>query len=269
MTCKARTACREKLAVLRCKISAVKKWTELTHSSSQGRQHAPRKFGPIIWCGVCGCFAETRANGLTGMCKGMPPQQLGPGGRRAQLNNLRAGLHPVTYARLPETTKLNGDRLQGDGVYSRLKQTNSEAESEKFMRYVPEIFAPSRPQLSGRTAEDKRRRMHGRIKFKEASEARRLRKLRSLEAIIEARILYENFVGCDVAEVGTMGNPKPCEEAELCQVCEANGGSDEEFWNGLCEVRPPAPRADSHVKRPWECIQRTAKPSRMQRLTAS
>ena len=71
--------------------------------------------------------------------------------------------------------------------------------------------------------------MLGRMKFNEASETRRLRKLRKLEAIMEARILYENFVGCDEVEVEKVGNPKPCEQATLCQVCNADGGSDEEF----------------------------------------
>lgn len=121
-------------------------------------------------------------------------------------------------------------------MYSRLTQTYSEGGPEHFARYVPEIFAAPIPQKSGRTADEKRRRMHGRIKFKEGSEARRLRKLRTSTAAIEARILYNDFVSDEKSDVDTLGQPKPLEEAELCQVCEANDDSDEEFCHGLTEV---------------------------------
>ena len=131
-----------------------------------------RKSGHILWCGICGSFAETRASGLTGTCDGTPSQQHGVGRSRLNwLNNLRAGIHPVTFARLPEATKVNGEPLQGDGVYARLKQTSSEVTPENFVRYVPELFPAPRPPLNGRTAVDKKRQMLGRVKFKEASEA--------------------------------------------------------------------------------------------------
>ena len=71
------------------------------------------------------------------------------------------------------------------------------------------------------------------------------------------------------SDVGTLGQPKPLEEAELCQVCEANDDSDEEFWHGLTEVKPPAPRFDSHDRKPHECYRGVVRLSRMQRLTAS
>ena len=48
----------------------------------------------------------------------------------------------MTFAPLPEATWLNGEALQGNGVYARLKQTNSEIVSDKFVRYVPETFPP-------------------------------------------------------------------------------------------------------------------------------
>ena len=214
-----------------------------------------RRSGPIDWCGVCGCFAETRAGGLTGECKGLPSQQLGIGRSSLnRLNSLRAGLHPVTFAQLPEATKLNGEALQGDGVYTRLVQTGAGSEPENFTRYTPELFPAPRPQLNGKTAAEKKRHMLGRIRFKEASEIRRLRKVRKLEAIFDARILYDNFLGGDEEEV---------EQASLCRVCDVEGGSDEEFWNGLSPIEPP-----SSVK-PRECFRGMARPSRMQRLIAS
>ena len=220
-----------------------------------------RKSGPILWCGVCGSFAETRASGLAGSCKGLPSQQHGAGRSSLnRLNSLRAGLHPVTFTRLPEATKLNGEALRGDGIYARLKQTNSEVVPDSFVRYVPELFIPQ-PQLDGRTAADKRRQRLGRIRLKEASEVRRMRKLRMAEATFEARMLYESFVGCGKDAAEEVINPNSREHAD--------DDSDEEFWNGLSEIDPPALRTGGPVKEPWECMQRMARPSRMQRLTAS
>ena len=180
MTCKTRTACRKKLAVLRCISSAAERWTEAQGDSSHGRRHAMRRSGPIDWCGVCGCFAETRASGLKGFCKGLPSQQLGIGHSSLdRLNNLRAGLHPVIFTQLPEATQLNGEALQGDGVYTRLMQPNGGAEPENFIRYTPELFPAPRPQLNGSTAAEKSRQMIGRIRSKEASEIRRLKSYES------------------------------------------------------------------------------------------
>ena len=236
------------------------KWAEPTESINQGKQHAMRKSGHILWCGICGSFAETRASGLVGTCEGTPSQQHGVGRSRLnRLNNLRAGLHPVTFARLPEATKVNGEPLQGDGVYARLKQTSSEVTPEGFVKYIPEVFAPP-PRLSHRTADEKMRQRLGRVKLKEAIEARRVRKSRKAEAKREARILYENFVGCGDEAIEEVVNPKSPEQAGGC--------SDEEFWNELTEIEPPVLRAHRLVEEPWQHTQRIAKPSRMQRLVA-
>ena len=100
----------------------------------------------------------------------------------------------------------------------------------------------------------------GRVKLKEAIEARRVRKSRKAEAKREARILYENFVGCGDEAIVEVVSPK---SPELTGGC-----SDEEFWNELTEIEPPVLRAHRLVEEPWQHTQRIAKPSRMQRLVA-
>ena len=99
------------------------------------------------------------------------------------------------------------------------------------------------------------------MRLKEASEARRLRKLRKAEAKCEARILYENFVGCGDEAIEEVVNPNSRDKNGDC--------SDEEFWNELTKIELPVLRAHRLVKEPWEHVQRMAKPSRMQMLFAS
>ena len=89
--------------------------------------------------------------------------------------------------------------------------------------------------------------MIGRIRSKEASEVGRLKKLRKLKASVDARTIHEDFLGDDEVEV---------EQASLCQVCDAGGGSDEEFWNELSPIEPPTARIDTLVARLQECVRK-------------
>ena len=109
-------------------------------------------------------------------------------------------------------------------------------------------------------AAEKKRQILGRIKLKEAMEKRRLRKLRNVEATLEARILYEEFVNDDGGPVDETIRP-------LSREHDGND-SDEEFWLGLGGVESPVPRTEDRIKEPWECTQRMARPSRLQRLFA-
>ena len=56
--------------------------------------------GEVIWCGVCGAYAEKHAIALQKPCAGPPIRRRG-GGHRAQLAMLRAGRHPGTRLALP------------------------------------------------------------------------------------------------------------------------------------------------------------------------
>ena len=80
----------------------------------------------------------------------------GLGGRRAQLNRLRAGRHPVTCIRLPEATLLNGDPLQGSGKYSRLWGEPVDGIDLSFRQYVP-VELPRAMPVGGTSAAQKMR----------------------------------------------------------------------------------------------------------------
>ena len=56
--------------------------------------------GEVIWCKVCGAYAEKHAIALQKPCVGPPVRRKG-GGHRAQLKALRAVHQPVTREALP------------------------------------------------------------------------------------------------------------------------------------------------------------------------
>ena len=99
--------------------------------------------------------------------------------------------------------------------------------------------------------------MVGRIRLKEGSEARQTRRLRRLEAAVRANNLYVDFVG------GPDG-----EEAELCKACKTDDESDEEFWNGLAEVKLWLPHVSRLDDKPREFHQGQVRLSITQRLNA-
>ena len=88
-TCRARAKVRNKLATTKCSKAGSKEWLGLGGTGVQvrgdggwnswgsgqagGRQHKRARSGTIVWCTACGCFAETRANGLSGEC--IPPRR--------------------------------------------------------------------------------------------------------------------------------------------------------------------------------------------------
>ena len=112
--------------------------------------------------------------------------------------------------------------------------------------------------MDGRMAAEKKRQMLGRIKLKDASEKRRLRKLRSVEATLEARILYEEFVNDG-------GGPVEATIRPLSREHDSDD-SGEEFWLGLGGRGWNG--GTRRIKEPWERAQRMARPSRLQRLFA-
>ena len=88
-----------------CSGSAANKWARkvqqlATAGSHVGAGHKLMLSGEVIWCMVCGAYAEKHAIALQKPCVG-PPVRRKRGGHRAQLKALRAGLHPVTREGLP------------------------------------------------------------------------------------------------------------------------------------------------------------------------
>ena len=128
--CRVTSSVKAKLETQSCN-KAGKTW-----GAADGRQHSVRKSGLITWCGTCGAWAETRARRLTAACLGPPSLSTG-GGRRAQLNKLRAGLHPVSLCRLPEALWPNGTPVIGNGKYARLRASGEQEKPEGFKLYVP------------------------------------------------------------------------------------------------------------------------------------
>ena len=137
------------------------------------KDHVMLRAGTVVWCRTCGAFAETRGNKLLRACLGPPPQQqYGTGGMRSQLVLLRAGLHPVTRARLPQSTWMDGTALRSVHGYAR-KQGGSEEVGEHFRTYAPETFQAAKEHLfGGKTAEAKMCVLRGRVKCKERRAAR-------------------------------------------------------------------------------------------------
>ena len=183
--------------------------------------------GMVQWCNTCGCCAESRTNArMKHECNGPPPPSHGSGGMKQQLLKLRAGLHPVTGQRLPEAKKIDGSEAWGSGSYLRLKPVT--CYDDAFRHYTPEVFGAAKPS-DGLAAATKRNLLLGRVKYKQAQEARRARKQRSTEADRELVTLVDSFINGDTT-------PQP-DEAELHfdegSVEEADHGSDEEFWNNL------------------------------------
>ena len=81
-----------------------------------------------VW-GVCGDQSKPPAEDL---CRS--PEQYGTGGVRSQLNRLRAGLHPVTRCRLPQTTWADGSAVRAVHGYAR-KAGGVEVVDDKFVPY--------------------------------------------------------------------------------------------------------------------------------------
>ena len=116
---------------------------------------------------------------------------------------------------LPPTTKIDGTAIKTGG-YSRLG--GRATVDDGFIPYVPgERVTPIAVPTETRT--DRRRwLLHGRIRMKQAAEARQSKKKRRAERHTEALHLFESFVNDS--------------DNETCQVCEPD---DEHrlFWQML------------------------------------
>jgi hypothetical protein len=97
-TCKRGSATWRAIAGERCGGSAAVRWAEKAQlladrGISVGGGHARMLSGEVIWCSICGCYADGKAIGLAAPCTG-PPAKNGYGGMWGQLRKLRNGKHP-------------------------------------------------------------------------------------------------------------------------------------------------------------------------------
>ena len=65
------------------------------------RVHRRMISGDLIWCSVCGSYAEHRARGLEDICEGKFQGTWKGGGREGQRRDLLAGKHPKSGKPLP------------------------------------------------------------------------------------------------------------------------------------------------------------------------
>ena len=203
----------------KCEKISKKEWANATNG------HTLLRSGNIVWCSLCGAFAETRANRLQKVCLKKPPDQYGSGGVRSQLNRLRAGLHPVTRCRLPQTTWADGTARSTTHGYLR-KAGAVELVDDKFVEYVTDEARTLLVPIGGRSASDKRKLLRGRILLKAASAVRREKKARTSLTNRRADELAKSFVDAISAEgdpVGVSGE----------DACDAMDQSCADFWNGL------------------------------------
>ena len=166
---------------------------------------------------------------------------------RSQLCRLRAGLHPVTRCRLPQTTWADGRALRSVHGYAR-RLTGGEITDESFVHYEPLDFPAAVPRCGGKSAGEKAKLRLAKIQCREASNARAMRKLRKKACEAEAVELINSF------ELdGTLIDQTDVEEL----------GSDEaEFWHNLSPSYSVPPKPDRF--RGCQVKPSRMKPSRMQ-----
>ena len=148
--CSRRSAKKWKLTTNKCEGESKKVWTKKDNG------HTLLRSGNIVWCSMCGAFAETRANRLQKVCLRKPPEQYGSGGVRSQLNRRRTGLRPVTRCRLPQTTWADGTAVKMAHGYLR-KAVASETVDDKFVEYVADEARTLLTPVGGKSSSEKRR----------------------------------------------------------------------------------------------------------------
>jgi hypothetical protein len=269
--CRMRTRTRKRLAITKCSKAGTKTWLKAEPDkvvsgtgiqewgSGRGgeRQHRLARSGTIVWCSTCGCFAETRANGLIGSCSGPPPRSQGSSGRRSQLNRLNANLHPVTCTGIPPAKRIDGTGIMGDGTYRR-RLGRRIPEVKDFTPYVPAIFQPAAPVMHGITAAEKRARLKDRILAKQLQSKRVERTLKKESIKAEADELIRSFVH---------GGGVDDQMEYSCEVCSSDSEM-RQFWDQVCpmfnSMNSKLANVESPQKRSMQA--RGVKPSRASRL---
>ena len=112
------------------------------------RPHNPVWCGEIIFCTICGAYAESKSVKLKGECSGKPTFDGSYGGAWGQHKKLINGRHPRSNEALPPPKRLDGTLWQpGIGKYANLRSSAAEGTDPKFYRYVPEPDKVLVPQV--------------------------------------------------------------------------------------------------------------------------
>ena len=190
------------------------------------------------------------------MCRRL--SSTGPGGVRSQLNRLRAGLHPVTRIRLPQTTWADGSAVAEARGYLR-KVGSTEAVADKFVPYVAEEFRlMEQVQPAGMTSKDKMRLRRGRVLLKMAVAASTARAEKRKEDNRKAAELVASFIRAVDAENDIV------EKQAADDVLDDDGAA---FWN---ELEPMASgKLSDFPCGPVQFSRRPKPPSRVSRLVAN
>lgn len=124
--CRLRSANWNKIAPSSCSGSAARRWADSATrmaeaGATNGRGHRRVLSGEVVWCQICGSYADARAKGLADVCKGPPKASSnGNGGMRGQLKALQKGRHPRTRAILPAPVDEFGCSLAQSHCYANL-----------------------------------------------------------------------------------------------------------------------------------------------------
>ena len=196
--------------------------------------HECYRSGTVVWCGVCGGYAETKANVLSNKCRGPPPRALGSGGLRQQLVQLRSNRHPTSGLRLPQATRLDGTPITGTGQYRRLVGRASSVLlertiDEEFKPYEPEELEAAKPR-QGQSATTKMQLRANRIRLKAKGE----RKRRRAVALAELPEVIRTFVNGE-PEVGDVGDAWNSQGNSIAGACEEDEGDIDlkKFWDEI------------------------------------
>ena len=134
------------------------------------------------------------------------------GGKVAQLNRLRAGLHPVSKVRLAAPTNVDGTPIGQGTCYARPHASDASLVDPSFKPYLPEVFTNSCRRTwddGGKSAKEKAHVRRCKIRLR----GRRLRATLEQSKLDE---LIESFI-----------------HGEAASSMESGIDSDEEFWDNL------------------------------------
>ena len=122
------------------------------------RPHDTVTSGNVVWCVLCGAYAEAKAAKLIGQCNGKPNRGKGYGWAWGQHKKLTRGVHPRTGEALLPPKRHDGTAWEpGIGKYLKLQSSIGEVVDNKFYLYIPEDFRPGKVAKvsSGESVQDK------------------------------------------------------------------------------------------------------------------
>ena len=73
-----------------------------------GDNHNRVYSGDVVWCSICGCYADSKAKGMADLCNGKPDKHDDGGGMWGQRNKLYRRCHPKTGGLMQEHRNADG-----------------------------------------------------------------------------------------------------------------------------------------------------------------